>query len=340
MPRPLRPIAEGLVYHVINRGNNRQPVFASDGDFHAFLKAIADLKQRKAFDLYGYCLMTNHIHLLLRPQKVSVSRIVQSLLVSHTQRYHLFHRSSGHVWQGRFKSPVIEDDDHLLAVLRYIEANPVRANMVEYAGDYPWSSFACHGMGRPDPLLSPVDVYEQLASYPAVRQRRWSSYVHEMPEENELAAIRRSNETGLPYGGKAWVDRLCRKLKLDLTIRPRGRPRKGEQKVPGTVFYDFSLRGRPWGRKADSKPCRLVTRVTHDWLPKGWPRRDARRNASSSLAVSATFTRRSQSSGRSIGQAESCGELSSSGRIRWAKLDHRQSSALLQKLARNAFRST
>ena len=226
MPRPLRPIADGLVYHVINRGNNRQAVFGSEGDFHAFLKAIADLKERMPFDLYGYCLMSNHIHLLVRPRKLSISRIVQSLLVSQTQRFHRFHRSGGHVWQGRFKSPVIQDDDHLLTVLRYIEANPLRAGMVERAGDYPWSSFACHGEGRNDPLLDAVASYEALATYAAVRQRRWSAYVHAQPEEAETAAIRRSSATGLPYGEAGWVDRLAARLKLDLTIRARGRPRK------------------------------------------------------------------------------------------------------------------
>ena len=138
MPRPLRPVAPGLIYHAINRGNNRQTVFNSDGDFNAFLKAIADLKERIEFDLYGYCVMTNHIHMLIRPREGSISRILQSLLVPHTQGFHRFHGSSGHVWQGRFKSPVIQDDDHLLAVLRYIEANPLRANMVERAVDYPW----------------------------------------------------------------------------------------------------------------------------------------------------------------------------------------------------------
>ena len=85
MPRPLRPIAEGLVYHVINRGNGRQQVFFSEGDYLAFLKAIADLKKRKPFEFYGYCLMANHFHLLLRPLESSISRIMQSLLVSHTQ---------------------------------------------------------------------------------------------------------------------------------------------------------------------------------------------------------------------------------------------------------------
>ena len=226
MPRPLRPIADGLVYHVINRGNNRQPVFHDEGDYAAFLKALADLKERKPFELYGYCLMGNHIHLLLRPREGSVSRIVQSLLVSHTQRYHRFHRSSGHVWQGRFKSPVIQDDDHLLAVLRYIEANPLRARLVEQADKHRWSSFANHGGGAPDTLLDPLAPYEALAAYPAVRQRRWSAFVHQTPDEAELAAVRRSGESGLPYGGREWVDQLCRQLKLDLTIRPRGRPRK------------------------------------------------------------------------------------------------------------------
>jgi putative transposase len=230
MPRTLRPIADGLVYHVINRGNNRQPVFLADGDYAAFLMAIADLKERKPFDLFGYCLMRNHVHLVIRPRKTTISRIVQSLLVSHTQRYHRFHQSGGHVWQGRFKSPVIQDDEHLLAVLRYIEANPLRARMVDDAGEYRWSSFGCHGRGRPDVLLSPVIAYEQLGASAAVRQRRWSAYVHQTPDEAELAAVRRSNETGLPFGERTWVDRLSRRLKLDLVIRPRGRPSKNAGK--------------------------------------------------------------------------------------------------------------
>jgi putative transposase len=216
---------------VINRGNNRQTVFDSDGDFRAFLKAIADLKERKPFDLYGYCLMRNHIHLLVRPRKEPISRIVQSLLVSHTQRYHRFHRSGGHVWQGRFKSPVIQDDEHLLTVLRYIEANPLRAGIVADAGEYPWSSFAVHGAGRSDPLLDTVAAYDALAAYPAVRQRRWSAYMHAESEEEELAAIRRSSATGLPYGEASWVKRLAGRLKLDLIIRPRGRPRKDATKA-------------------------------------------------------------------------------------------------------------
>ena len=226
MPCPLRAVEADLIYHVINRGNNRQPVFRKKGDFEAFLAALAELKQRKPFALYGYCLLGNHFHLLIRPAETSISRIMQSLLVSHTQRYHRNHRSGGHVWQGRFKSPVIQDDEHLLTVLRYIEANPLRAGIVERADEYSWSSYRHHGMGQTDELIDHAIPYEQLSPYAAVRQRKWSKLVHRPLEEAALARIRRSNERGLPYGDPAWVEELSEKLHLDLTIRPRGRPRK------------------------------------------------------------------------------------------------------------------
>ena len=174
-------------------------MFHDEGDYVAFLNAVADLKERKPFELYGYCLMGNHIHLLLRPRKSSISRVVQSLLVSHTQRYHRFHGSSGHVWQGRFKSPVIQDDEHLLTVLRYIEANPLRAKLVEQRR-VSLERFLCHGNGCADPLLDSTPAYEALGSPAETRQRRWSAYVQQTPDANELATIRRSNKTGLLYG--------------------------------------------------------------------------------------------------------------------------------------------
>jgi putative transposase len=226
MPRPLRPIDCGLVYHVINRGNNRQKVFRKPDDFTAFLTALADLKERKPFELFGYCLLNNHFHLLIRPLETPISRLMQSLLVSHTHRYHKHHHSGGHVWQGRFKSPVIQDDQHLLTVLRYIEANPLRAKLVERAEDYPYSSYRAHGLGEPNELLDPLVTYEQLSPYAAVRQRKWAARVHLPLEESSLTSIRRSADRSLPYGDSAWVKRLAKQLDLDLTIRPRGRPRK------------------------------------------------------------------------------------------------------------------
>ena len=226
MPRPLRPIDDGLVYHVINRGNNRQDVFRKRADFEAFLAALADLKERKPFQLYGYCLMSNHFHLLLRPTGATISRILQSLLVSHTQRYHKHYHSGGHVWQGRFKSPVIQNDEHLLTVLRYIEANPLRARVVKRAEQYPWMSYHVHGLGAASELVDRLITYDELSPHPKTRQRKWAQKVHAPIEEATLERIRRSGATGLPYGEERWVKRLAKRLDLDLTIRPRGRPRK------------------------------------------------------------------------------------------------------------------
>jgi putative transposase len=227
MPRPLRPIDDGLVYHVINRGNNRQDVFRKPADFAAFLTALAELKERKPFQLFGYCLLNNHFHLLLRPTgDATISRIMQSLLVSHTQRYHRHYHSGGHVWQGRFKSPVIQNDEHLLAVLRYIEANPLRAKLVKRADEYPWSSYRMHGLGEANELVDRLVTYEAISPRAKVRERKWAEVVHLPIEAARLEAIRRSSATGLPYGDAAWVKRLAKRLELDLTIRSRGRPRK------------------------------------------------------------------------------------------------------------------
>jgi len=234
MPRPLRPIGDRLVYHVINRGNNRVPVFHTDGDYAAFLDALRDLKRTRPFEFFGYCLMPNHVHLLIRTLDVPISRLMQSLLITHTQRYHRCHRTSGHLWQGRFKSPVIQDDDHLLTVLRYIEANPLRARLAPAADDYPWSSLPEHGTGRASGLLDPVIAYEELAADPDERRRRWSAFVHQAPPDDELAALRRSVRTGLPFGSPGWVERLGRDLGLDLEVRPRGRPRKTPTPAPVT----------------------------------------------------------------------------------------------------------
>jgi hypothetical protein len=134
---------------------------------------------------------------------------MQSLLVSHTQRYHKLHRSGGHVWQGRFKSPVVQNDDHLLTVLRYIEANPLRAKRVEHAEDYRWSSYRAHGRGEADELLDRLALYEQLSPYAAVRQRLGAQKVHLPLEEHTLAAVRRS-QRACPTVMTAWCNRWPR----------------------------------------------------------------------------------------------------------------------------------
>jgi putative transposase len=231
MPRQPRPIADGLLYHALNRGNNRAAVFDTTYDYQLFLHALAQTQRRYPFQLYGYCLMTNHFHLLLAPDAgQSVSRILQSLTVAHTWHYHQSHASLGHVWQGRFKSPVIQNDDHALIVLRYLEANPLRAGIVQDLVRYPWSSYHAHGLGHADPLVSPLPQWTRLGRDAAARQAYWRRWVHVPLSEKELAGVRRSVVSGRPYGGDEWVTATATALGLRLPQRPRGRPRKQPEK--------------------------------------------------------------------------------------------------------------
>ena len=143
------------------------------------------------------------------------------------------------MWQGRFKSPVIQDDEHLLTVLRYIEANPLRARIVERAEDYPWSSYRVHGVGAADELIDPLVGYEQISPRAEARQAKWAQRVHQPLAEPQLEAIRRSVNSGLPYGEEAWVKRLSLRLKFDLIARPRGRPTKNRIRTGKMVLTPF-----------------------------------------------------------------------------------------------------
>lgn len=227
MGRLPRQVQDGLIYHALNRGNNRGDVFNDDDDHEAFRESLAKTKARYPFRLLGYCVMTNHFHLLIRPEPgQSISRILQSLTVAHTWRHHKRHRTNGHVWQGRFKGPVIQDGAHLLAVLRYIEANPLRAGMVKDLNDHPWSSYQAHGLGRTDPLVSPFSEWESLGKTPAMRHARWRRKLAGAQPVAELSAIRDSLRTGRPFGSGDWSESIARRLGIDLNPRPRGRPRK------------------------------------------------------------------------------------------------------------------
>lgn len=171
--------------------------------------------------------MTNHFHLLLSPGPgQSISRILQSLAVAHTWRHHGRHRTVGHVRQGRFRSPVIQDDAHLLVVLRSIEANPLRAGMVADPGDDRWSSDPAHGLGEPDPPLSPIPELEALGRTPGERLARWRRKVAAPQRGDEIRRVRDSVRTGKPLGTPGWVESKAGALDLNLTPRPRGRPRE------------------------------------------------------------------------------------------------------------------
>jgi putative transposase len=219
MPRTARASVAGTWYHVLNRGNRREVVFHKPADYDAFVKAINDAHVRLPVDILGYCLMPNHFHLVIRTHADGdLGRWVQWLLMAHARRYHRHYRTSGHVWQGRFKAFPVQDDDHLVGVLRYVERNALRAELVARAEDWKWSSLP--GWLGGDPLLWRGEV--------TVRDERWVERVNEPLSAGDLQRLRLSVEKGRPYGEESWVKETARRLGLESTLRSRGRPPKEE----------------------------------------------------------------------------------------------------------------
>jgi putative transposase len=204
-------------YHVLNRGNRREAVFHKPGDYDAFVAAIADARSRLLIDILGYCLMPNHFHLLIRPRADGdLGRWVQWLLTAHVRRHHSHYRTTGHVWQGRFKAFPIQHDDHLVTVLRYVEQNALRAELVARAEDWKWSSLP--GWIRRDPLL--------WRGAGGLRDDSWLARVNEPLSDEDLHRLRLSAERGRPFGDESWSLKTARRLGLESTLRSRGRPRK------------------------------------------------------------------------------------------------------------------
>ena len=214
MPRTARASVGGLCYHVLNRGNARAEVFHDEADYRGFLELLGAAGERVPMRVLGFCLMPNHFHLVLWPRaEGELSRYLQWLLTAHVRRYHRRYRSSGHVWQGRFKAFPIARDEHLLAVLRYVERNPLRAKLVRQAQNWPWSSLSAPRAGF-------------LHECPVPLPRNWVARVNTPDTEAELAALRCSVSRGAPFGAPAWVGRTAARLGLEASLRPRGRPRK------------------------------------------------------------------------------------------------------------------
>ncbi len=207
-----------MCYHVINRGNGGQEVFHKPQDYDAFVGLLAESVERVEVRLLAYCIMPNHFHLVVWPRgDGDLSRWMQWLLTAHVRRYHRHYQGSGHVWQGRFKAFPIQQDEHLLTVLRYAERNALRGGLVERAEDWPWSSVRWWRDRQHWPTF--------LSQGPVDRGRQWLSLVNRPLSSQQLEALRRSVNRGTPWGSPVWQKRTAVRLGLEASLRPRGRPR-------------------------------------------------------------------------------------------------------------------
>jgi putative transposase len=223
MPRRLRHAAAGFVYHVLNRAVGRSTIFAKPADYDAFIRVLTEARDWLDVPLLAFCLMPNHWHLVLWPQHDGdLSEYLRWLTVTHTQRWHAHYRSqgTGPVYQGRFKSFPIQEDDHLLRVLRYVERNPLRAGLVDRAEQWRWSSLGQAERRLAGPKLHPG---------PVPRPEGWLEWVAGAETEAELEALRRSVVRGAPFGEEHWQEQTAEELGLGASLRPLGRPRKRMQ---------------------------------------------------------------------------------------------------------------
>jgi len=226
MGRPLRAAAGGIIYHVLNRANGRQGMFDGPQDYQAWEHVLMEAQIQVPVRILAYSAMPNHWHLVLFPrQDGDLSRFMAWLTLTHTQRWHAQHQSvgSGHLYQGRFKSFPLQNDDHFLTVCRYVEGNALRSKLVKRAEDWQWSSLWRRLQG---PKHS-----QWLADWPVTRPRQWVKLINELQTQEELESVRQCVQRGRPFGQEAWVQRTTRRLNLESTLRPRGRPRITIQKV-------------------------------------------------------------------------------------------------------------
>jgi putative transposase len=221
MPRTARGTCGGIVQHVLNRGNGKMKVFHKPGDYDAFLRLLAQAQDHARVELLGYCLMPNHWHLVLKPKgDGDLSRFMGWLTTAHVRRHHAHYRSGGggHLYQGRYKSFPVQDDYHLLTVLRYVEANALRAGLCERPAGWRWSS-CCPSKDKGAPILS---------EWPVDRPTNWLTLLQRDLPESELESLRQSVVRGRPFGDANWVARTAKRLGLEFTLRSRGRPKLPE----------------------------------------------------------------------------------------------------------------
>ncbi len=221
MPRTARSIEAGAIYHVLNRGNGRLRLFRKPGDFAAFELVMAQGLERYPVDLLTYCLMGNHWHLVLRPRtSESLGRLMGWIGVTHVRRHHEHYRlvGGGHLYQGRFKSFVVQNDLHLLRVCRYVEANAARAGLVKRAERWAYGgSFARVAGGKPF----------SLSDWPVDRPPDWLALINQ--QQDDLKTLRISVNRGRPFGDPAWVQKTVKRLGLEYTMRDRGRPKASNE---------------------------------------------------------------------------------------------------------------
>ena len=230
MARLPRYVIPGQPQHIIQRGNNRQVIFAADADYRLFRDTLAEAADRYGLAVHAYVWMSNHVHLLATPtQDNSIGKVFQSVGRKYVQYFNYTYQRSGTLWEGRYRATVIDSERYLLSLMRYIELNPVRANMVTHPRDYPWSSYRCHCEGEQGDnagWLTPHREYQRLGRSGEERQAAYRQLFREAGPKDDLQAIRDCTHKGWALGGKKFSERMESLGQRRALSKGVGRPKK------------------------------------------------------------------------------------------------------------------
>ena len=206
MARLPRYVIPGQPQHIIQRGNNRQPIFAAEADYQFFRDALVEAVARHGLAIHAYVWMTNHVHLLATPQfDDSIGKTFQSVGRRYVQYFNHTYQRSGTLWEGRYRATVVDSERYLLTLMRYIELNPVRAGMVAAPQDYPWSSYRRNALGEGGSntdWLSPHEEYSRLGRDDADRREAYQALFATAIDRGDLTAIRDCTHKGWALGGE------------------------------------------------------------------------------------------------------------------------------------------
>lgn len=229
MGRPLRILLPDLVFHVLNRGNNRQEVFKESEDYDYYLSLLDRYKKEFKFKLYHFCLMPNHTHFLIEPTiHGTLPKVMQRITLAQTWFFNKKYNQGGHVWQGRYKSSLVDKDEYFMHCSFYIEGNPIRAGLVEKPEDWKWSSYRLYTHGEENSLLKGlIDIdpfYLELDDNSNKRQEMYQNYFNGLMNEHLLRNVRAGLSQGV-FGRPEFQEEAKERFKI-ASFRPRGRPKK------------------------------------------------------------------------------------------------------------------
>lgn len=230
MPRKSRIVIPGQPQHVIIRGINREPVFYDPADYQYYLERLGMAIQRHGCAVHAYVLMTNHVHLLLTPaNEASIAKTIQTLGRWYVQYFNTTYGRTGTLWEGRYKASLIDSEHYLLTCYRYIELNPVRAQIVTHAAEYPWSSYRANALGQTQSLITPHEQYLQLGQDAESRRVAYQALFKAHLPEWLLTEIRETANKEWVLGSEYFKEKIERQLQRRVSPLPRGGDRKSAQ---------------------------------------------------------------------------------------------------------------